>query len=159
MKYLGLDVGDRRVGAAVGDDELRVATPLQVIERRSFDEDARALGDLARKYSAEHLIVGLPRNMDDSAGAQAESVKAYAARIATALRLPLTLWDERLTTVEATGRVHAGGGKGKKSRRTLDAIAASVILQDYMDSTPHPNPLPLRSASGASVPKGEGDKK
>ena len=134
MKYLGLDVGDRRVGAAIGDDKLRIATPLEVIVRASIEEDVAAIGSLAKKYSAEHLLVGLPRNMDDSAGPQAEAVKAYAAKIANALGLPLTFWDERLTTIEATERIHAGGGVGKKSRRTLDAIAASVILQDFLDS-------------------------
>ena len=134
MKYLGLDVGDRRVGAAVGDDELRIATPVDVIERKSIEEDARSIGDLQKKYSAEHLVVGLPRNMDDSSGAQAEAVQAYGAMVARVLGLPLTFWDERLTTIEATERIHAGGGKGKKSRRTLDAIAASVILQDFLDS-------------------------
>lgn len=138
MKYLGLDVGDRRVGAAVGDDEMRIATPLQVIERKSIEEDTRAIEGFARKYSAEHLLVGLPRNMDDSAGAQAEVVKTYAVKIANALAMPLTFWDERLTTIEATERIQAGGGKGKKSRRTLDAIAASVILQDFLDSNSRP---------------------
>ena len=137
MKYLGLDVGERRVGAALGDDEIRLATPLQVIERRSLELDARALGDLAKKFSATHLVVGLPRNMDDSSGAQAEAVKAYAAKIAGALGLPLTLWNERLTTLEATERLHASGGRGKKSRRALDAIAASVILQDFLHSQPN----------------------
>ena len=134
MKFLGLDVGERRVGIAVGDDELRIATPLEVIERRSLEEDARAVDQLARKFSVDHLIVGLPRNMDDSSGAQAESVKAYAGEVARAVGLPLTFWDERLTTIEATERIHTGGGRGKKSRRTLDAIAASVILQDFLDS-------------------------
>lgn len=134
MKYLGLDVGERRVGAAIGDNQMRIATPLEVIERRSIEEDARAIGELAKNYSAEHLLVGLPRNMDDSSGAQAAAVQAYAAQVARVLGLPLTFWDERLTTIEATERIHAGGGKGKKSRRTLDAIAASVILQDFLDS-------------------------
>ncbi len=138
MKYLGLDVGDKRVGAAVGDDEMRIATPLDVIERRSIEDDSRAIGDLAKKFSAEHLVVGLPRNLDDSSGMQAESVKAYAGKIARALGMPLTLWDERLTTIEATERIHASGARGKKSRRTLDAIAASVILQDYLDSQVQP---------------------
>jgi putative Holliday junction resolvase len=134
MKFLALDIGDRRVGAAVGDDEMRIATPLEVIERKSLEQDANAIGDLAMKFGAEHLVVGLPRNMDETEGAQAEAVKAYAEKIAHVLGLPLTLWDERLTTIEATEHVHSTGARGKKSRRTLDAIAASVILQDYLDS-------------------------
>lgn len=134
MKYLALDVGDRRVGAAIGDSDLRIATPIDVIERRSVEQDTRAFSGLASKYSVDQLIVGLPRNMDESVGPQAESVREYAEKIARGLSLPLTLWDERLTTVDAAARIAATGAHGKKSRRTLDAIAASVILQDYLDS-------------------------
>ncbi len=134
MKFLGLDVGDRRVGVAFGDSELRLATPVDVIVRSSIEADLRALEKLARSYDAAQLVVGLPRNMDGTRGAQAESATAYAEQIARALHLPVVFWDERLTTVEATRRTHATGARGKKSRRALDAIAAAVILQDYMDS-------------------------
>ncbi len=134
MKFLGLDVGNRRVGVAFGDSEVRLATPGDVLTRGSFDDDARALAQWAREYGAAQLIVGLPRNMDDTRGAQAESVVAYAERIGRALDLPVVFWDERLTTIEATRRTHETGQRGKKSRRALDAVAAAVILQDYFDS-------------------------
>lgn len=134
MKYLGLDIGDKRVGVACGDSDVRIATPLEVITRGSIEQDARALAKIVRDYDAEQLIVGLPRNMDGTQGAQADAARAYAEKIARALSLPLTLWDERLTTVEATRRTHATGARGKKSRRGLDAIAAAVILQDFLDS-------------------------
>lgn len=142
MKFLGLDVGDRRVGVAFGDSELQLATPVDVVTRATVDEDARAIGKFAREYDAVQLIVGLPRNMDGTSGAQAGSVTAYAEKIACALDLPLVFWDERLTTVEATRRTQETGAppqaarslrRGKKSRRVLDAIAAAVILQDYLD--------------------------
>ena len=142
MKFLGLDVGDRRVGVAFGDSELRLATPVDVITRATIDADARAIGKFAREYDAAQLIVGLPRNMDGTSGAQAGSVTSYAERIAQAGNLPLVFWDERLTTVEATRRTHEAGAsarsmrslrRGKNSRRGLDAIAAAVILQDYLD--------------------------
>jgi putative pre-16S rRNA nuclease len=134
VKYMALDVGDRRVGAAVGDSDLRIATPIDVIERKSPEQDARIFGELASKYGVGRLIVGLPRNMDETVGPQAESVRAYGEKIAQWLNLPLTLWDERLTTIDAAARLASSGAHGKRSRRTLDAIAASVILQDYMDS-------------------------
>ncbi|MCX7839159.1 MAG: Holliday junction resolvase RuvX [Anaerolineae bacterium] len=134
MKYLGLDIGDKRIGVACGDTEVRIATPLDVIERVALEHDARALARLVRAYDATHLVVGLPRNMDGTYGAQAEAVKTYAHALAQALGLPLTFWDERLSTIEATQRVHATGARGKKSRRHLDAIAAAVILQDFLDS-------------------------
>ncbi len=131
---LGLDVGDRRVGVACGDMEVRIATPVDVVTRASLDEDARAIGKFVREYDAAQLIVGLPRNMDGTDGAQAESVVAYAEKLGHALNLPVIFWDERLTTLEATRRTHETGARGKKSRRGLDAIAAAVILQDYMDA-------------------------
>jgi putative Holliday junction resolvase len=134
MKYLALDVGDRRVGAAIGNSDLRVATPIQVIERRSIEQDAHAFGEIVSKYGVDHLIVGLPRNMDESDGPQAATVRSYAEKIAQALNMPLTLWDERLTTMDAAARLASTGAHGKKSRRAIDAIAASVILQDYLDS-------------------------
>ncbi len=143
MKLLGLDIGDRRIGIAFGDSDVHLATPVDVLERVSFEQDARAIAAFAKKFDAARLIVGLPRNMDGTIGAQAESVRSYVEKIAGEMNIPVTFWDERLTTVEAAQRVHASGApaqtsrsprRGKKSRRGLDAIAASVILQDYMDS-------------------------
>lgn len=134
MKYLGLDIGDKRVGVACGDTEVRIATPVEVIARGTIEQDARALAKIARAYDAQALVVGLPRNMDGTQGAQAEAAIAYAEEIARALQLPVRFWDERLTTIEATRRTHATGARGKKSRRGLDAIAAAVILQDFLDS-------------------------
>lgn len=134
MKYLGLDIGDKRVGVACGDAEVRIATPLAVIVRGSIEQDARTLAEIAREYDAAQLIVGLPRNMNGTHGAQADAVIAYAQNIARALQLPVIFWDERLTTIEATQRAHETGARGKKSRRHLDAIAAAVILQDFLDS-------------------------
>jgi putative Holliday junction resolvase len=134
VKYICLDIGDRRVGVACGDAEVRIATPLQVLTRASIEQDAQTIGELARKYDAAQLIVGLPRNMDGTQGAQAQAAMAYAEKIARGLNLPLTLWDERLSTLEATKRTQETGARGKKSRRALDAIAAAVILQEFLDS-------------------------
>lgn len=140
MRLLGLDIGERRIGVAFGDSELRLATPVDALERRSPVEDARAVGAFMRKYGATQLVVGLPRNMDGTLGAQAEAVTREAEYLARALDVPLVLWDERLTTVEAEQRTRALGTptpglrRVKKSRRALDAIAAAVILQDFVDS-------------------------
>lgn len=136
MKYLGLDIGDKRVGVACGDTDVRIATPIGILARSSLAQDARALAKMVRGYGAEHLIVGLPRNLDGTSGAQAQGVTAYAQALAQIIGLPLTFWDERLSTAEATRRVQATGARGKKSRRHLDAIAAAVILQDFLDSLP-----------------------
>lgn len=134
MKYIGLDVGNRRVGVAFGDSDLQIATPVDVIMRASPEQDAQTIAGLMREYDASQLIVGLPRNMDSSQGAQAEAVIEYAEEIAERISVPVIFWDERLTTVEATKRTHETGARGKKSRRGLDALAAAVLLQDYLDS-------------------------
>jgi putative Holliday junction resolvase len=134
VKYLGLDIGDRRIGLAFGDSILRMAVPLGIIQRDSLDQDIRSLWDQARQYEIEALVVGLPRNTDGTFGPQAEATRAFAERVAGALNLPLLFWDEHLTTVEATRRHHETGARGKKSRRNLDALAAAVILQDFLDS-------------------------
>jgi putative Holliday junction resolvase len=143
MKFLGLDVGNRRVGVAFGDSDLRLATPVDVIARTSIVRDVRVIGQFVHEYDAARLIVGLPRNMDGTRGPQAEAVTHYAERIAGALNVPVVFWDERLTTVEATRRTQEAGTarstagrsrRAKKSRGGLDAIAAAVILQDYMDN-------------------------
>ena len=137
MKFLGLDIGDRRVGVAFGDSELRLATPVDVFTRASIDDDIKTVERYAREYDVAQLIVGLPRNMDGTAGVQAEAVTLYAGKIARALHLPVVFWDERLTTVEATRRTQEAGQRGKKARRGLDAIAAAVILHDYLDGQGH----------------------
>ncbi len=134
MKYLGLDVGNKRIGVAFGDSDLRLATPVDVIMRGSLEQDAQVLANLVREYDAAQLIVGLPRNMDNSQGEQAEAVIEYAQTIAERILVPIVFWDERLTTVEATKRAHETGARGKKSRRGIDALAAAVLLQDYLDS-------------------------
>ena len=134
MKFIGLDIGDRRIGIAFGDSALRIATPVAVLVRTSPEQDARAIADFVKDYDATQLIAGLPRNMNGTQGNQAVAVVAYAERLAQAVKVPLVFWDERLTTQEATRRTHETGARGKKSRRGIDAIAAAVILQDYLDN-------------------------
>lgn len=134
MRYLALDVGDRRVGIATGDSSIRLATPVDVIERSTIARDSQAIVAAARRYGAEELIVGLPKNMDGTVGPQAEAAKAYGDEIGRVCNLPVIYWDERLSTAEAMRRTHETGGRGKKARRSLDAIAAAVILQDFLDA-------------------------
>jgi putative Holliday junction resolvase len=139
MKLIGLDIGDRRIGVAFGDSDLRMATPVDVVVRGAFEQDARAINLFVKNYDATQIVIGLPRNMDGTLGDQAKSVIGYAEKIAQTINVPLVFWVERLTTVEATRRTHETGARGKKSRRGIDAIAASLILQDYLDSQSHEN--------------------
>lgn len=148
MKLLGLDIGDKRVGVAFGDTDLRVATPVEVFTRNKIEQDAQRIAALAREYATETIVAGLPRNIDGTIGAQAVAAKEYAEKIADMLGLGLEFWDERLTTVEAgrrmsgdepsgrkpNRRASAGNRRSKKRTPPLDAVAAAIILQDYIDS-------------------------
>jgi putative Holliday junction resolvase len=131
-RLMALDVGDKRVGVAVCDELQTLASPLAVLERRSRAEDLARLGRLAAEQGAVGLVIGHPLNADGSAGPQAQQAARYAARVATALALPLLLWDEYGSSQEAAARLaHA---PRRRRQAPLDAEAAAVILQDYLDA-------------------------
>lgn len=132
-RLLALDVGEKRVGVAVCDEMQTLATPLAVLERRSRAEDLARLGRLAQEQHVVGLVVGHPLNADSTAGPQAQQAARYGQRVATALALPWLLWDEHGSSQEAAARLaHASR---RRRRAPLDAEAAAVILQDYLDSS------------------------
>mgnify|MGYP001114765227 CR=1 FL=1 len=131
-RCLALDVGERRTGVAVGE---RLARPLLTLKRRSKAEDFQAIARLVIAHQADTLVVGKPLNMDGSEGFAAQRVMRYALRLVAALAemglgVRLVFWDERLSTVEAQERLGASRAKG---RTGIDAAAAAVILQGYLD--------------------------
>jgi len=135
MRILALDVGDKRIGVAISDVNQILARSLQVIERRSRQEDFAAVARLVEEYEVEKVVVGYPRSLNGSVGRQARKVKRYATRLAQALSVPVVLWDERLSTVTAEELMRGVGPKGRRKRqKRVDAVAAAVILQDYLDS-------------------------
>ena len=135
MRCLALDVGEQRTGVAVGE---WLARPLVTVKRRSKSRDFRTIAHLVREHQVERLVVGLPLNMDGSMGFQAQRVVRYAEQLKDALsqmglEIELAFWDERLTTEEAS-RAMAASGRGRRNRRErIDAVAAAVILQSYLD--------------------------
>jgi putative Holliday junction resolvase len=131
-RLMALDVGDKRVGVAVCDALQTLASPLAVLERRSRAEDLARLDRLAAEQGVVGLVAGHPLNADGSAGPQAHQAARYAARVATVLALPLLLWDEYGSSQEAAARLaHA---PRRRRQAPLDAEAAAVILQDYLDA-------------------------
>ena len=140
-RLLGLDVGDRRVGVAISDPERRLAVPLHSVERDGRRLELDVLATLARQEDVTALVVGLPLTLSGEAGSQAERTRAFARDLERHIGLPVHLWDERLSTQEAQRLVAEGGrrergrrGRGRTSSADLDALAASIILQSYLDS-------------------------
>ncbi len=145
-RVLGIDLGERRIGVAVGEVETHSAVPLATLSRaRTVDEDARTVARLAAEQRADGLLVGLPLNADGSEGLQAARTREWSVAVAAATGLPLRFRDERLTSVRAEQRIggpargRSGGppsGAQRDARRArIDREAATLILQDDLDAT------------------------
>ena len=134
MRILALDVGDKRVGVAISDLTRFLARSLKVIQRGPHQKDFAAVARLIEEYDVERVVVGHPRSLDGTVGEQAKKVERYAEGMAKALDVPVVLWDERFSTVSAERLMREAGLRGKKKRERIDAVAAAVILQDYLDS-------------------------
>ena len=135
-RALGLDLGERRIGVAVSDSEGRVATPLTVLERSgSRKRDHKAIAELVDEYEAGVVVVGMPLSLDGGTGPAARGAEQEAQQLGSALGVPVLTYDERLTTVIAEQALAEAGLSGKARRRRVDMVAASVILQGWLDST------------------------
>jgi putative Holliday junction resolvase len=117
----------------VGSSDARLATPLAVLERTRIEEDAARLMELVRDYEIDKLVVGLPRQNDDSVGEQENLTRAYAGMLQPLLGLEVVYHDERFSTFAALESQRARGLSAKRGRSTIDADAAAVILQDFFD--------------------------
>lgn len=134
MRVLGLDVGSRRIGAALSDPGGILASPHSVIERREPEADVRAIAELAAANKVERLVVGVPYSMSGALGAQAGEVLDFVRLLTERVSLPIEIWDERLSTVAAQRMMALGGSKKKGRKERVDAVAAAIILQAYLDS-------------------------
>ncbi len=132
MRYLSLDLGDRRIGVAVSDSIGMIARPLEVFERTSRKSDFQHIKALINDLGVDTVVVGLPINMDGTEGDQAIWVRDYTASLRQAISVPVVLWDERLSTEEAKEIMRAQGKAPRRER--IDAVAAAVILQGYLDA-------------------------
>jgi putative Holliday junction resolvase len=135
MRYLGIDVGRARIGVALADELLRTARPLRVVERRGDVPDLAILAEVAAEYEVTQAVVGLPLNMDGSEGSSAQFARRFGAKLGEALEVPVAFQDERLSTFEAESRLRARGLDSRESRAVVDAEAAAVILQEWLDGS------------------------
>jgi putative Holliday junction resolvase len=133
MRYLGVDLGRARIGLALADDVLRQARPFRVVQRRGDGKDLAEIALAARDYEVGRAVVGLPLNMDGSEGPSARLSREFAPRLEAALGVPVELFDERLSTFEAETRLRERGISAKDARGRVDAEAAAVILQGWLD--------------------------
>jgi putative Holliday junction resolvase len=131
---MALDVGKRRIGVAVSDELGLTAQGLETVERTNKREDLTRLASLAETRGVSLFLVGNPVNMSGSEGRQAEWVQRFAEDLAAHTGIPIRLWDERLTTVEAGRVLRSSGISIEKRARAIDRLSAVLLLQSYLDA-------------------------
>ena len=132
MRVLAIDYGDARTGIAVSDASGMIVGQTAVIHSRNAKKTAQEIALLLRKTGAERLVMGFPRNMDGTEGPRAALYEEFAALVEQECSMPVILWDERRTTVEAHNILSDCNYHGKKRKNTVDAVAASLILEGYL---------------------------
>lgn len=131
---MGLDVGERRIGVAIGDELDMISSPLTIVQRR--DGDLAELRDLALAKGIDRIVVGLPTGLSGREGPQAALVREFADALLAALSpgTKVEFWDERLTTAVAERTLQESGNRRRRRKGEVDAVAAAVILQGYLDA-------------------------
>ena len=132
MRVMAIDYGDARTGIAISDALGMLTGTTTVIHSWNPEKTAQEIARLTRENGVERIVMGFPRNMDGSEGPRAELYRAFAAQVAQTAGLEPVLWDERRTTIEAHQILSAGNYHGKKRKNTVDAVAASLILEGYL---------------------------
>ncbi|MFC6640518.1 MULTISPECIES: Holliday junction resolvase RuvX [Sulfitobacter] len=130
---IGLDLGEKTIGVAVSDSFQSVATPLETVRRKKFGVDAARLAEIIAERRIGGLVLGLPRNMDGSEGPRCQSTRAFARNFDRLTPLPITYWDERLSTVAAERALLEADTTRKRRAEVIDHVAAGYILQGLLD--------------------------
>jgi putative holliday junction resolvase len=133
-RVLGLDLGDVRIGVAISDPDRRVAVPIGTVHVGRPPGELLAIAELAREHEVTMIVIGEPISMDGSRGVRAAHAAAFADAVRAAVTVPVVLHDERLSTVEAQRGLRAAGVRAKQQRSVIDASAAQVILQAWLDA-------------------------
>lgn len=136
MRVLALDHGTRRVGVAISDELGCIAQPLEYIDAEPFAALLTRLRELLASRDVEMILVGMPRNMDGSYGPAAAKVREFVGALRAAVATPVQTWDERLTSVQANRVLREGAVRGSKRKAKVDAMAAAILLQSYLDARP-----------------------
>ncbi len=134
MRIMAIDYGDQRIGLAVSDPLGMLCGEAWTMEEWNMERASLRIAEEAARREVGTLVLGLPRNMDGSEGPRAEKSRAFAALLERDAALPVVLWDERRSSIEAHAILHAAGKRERLHRRTVDAVAASLILEGYLGS-------------------------
>ncbi len=132
MRAMAIDYGDAHTGVAVSDLTGLLAGHTETIHSRKQEEVVEALGRIIGEYGVTELVLGWPKNMDGTLGPRAEKAEALAQVLTERFGLPVKLWDERRTTIDAHNILFAAGQNAKKRKKTVDAVAAALILEGYL---------------------------
>lgn len=133
MKIMAVDFGDARTGLAMCDKTEFLASPIGVIHEKRFEHAVEKVAAAAVEHKAEAVIVGLPLNMNGSEGSRAELCREFASKLPDyGVTVPIRMWDERQTTVSAAGYLNQTDTRGKKRKEVIDAVAAVIILDSYL---------------------------
>ncbi|ODN71745.1 Holliday junction resolvase RuvX [Methylobrevis pamukkalensis] len=132
-RLLGLDLGTTTIGLALSDIGRRIATPLETIARKKFKLDADKLLAIATRHAVGGLVIGLPVNMDGSEGPRVQSTKSFARNLAALTPLPMTFWDERLSTTAVTRTLLDADASRRRRAEVVDKMAAAFIMQGFLD--------------------------
>ena len=133
MRIMSLDVGSRTIGIACSDALLMTAQGIETIRRTSLEKDFNRLQELIAEYEVHELVVGMPKNMNGTKGERAEKTEEFVEKMKEVIDLPVSYWDERLSTVMAERQLIAADVSRKKRKSVIDKMAAVVILQGYLD--------------------------
>ena len=134
MRIMAIDYGDKRIGLAVSDELGILCGEAWTMEEWNMERASLRISEEAKKRGVQSLVLGLPKNMDGSEGPRAEKSRQFRQLLLRDSGLPVALWDERRSSIEAHAILHQNGKKEKKHRKTVDAVAASLILEGYLGS-------------------------
>jgi putative pre-16S rRNA nuclease len=132
-RLLGLDVGTKTVGLALSDVTRSIATPYETIRRTKFTADAKRIAEIVAKEGVGGLVIGLPLNLDGSEGPRVQSTRAFARNLSAHVDLPMTFWDERLSTAAVERHLIEADASRKRRAEVIDRMAAAYILQGALD--------------------------
>ncbi|MEY4580552.1 MAG: hypothetical protein RL701_5255 [Pseudomonadota bacterium] len=133
MRRLGIDLGTVRTGVAIAEPDLQVATPLCTLQHKSLREAVQEIAQLVAREQIGHVVVGLPLRLDGSEGDSARRVREFARALAQTAKVPVRLWDERLSSVAAQRSLKTQGVRTTDQRRMVDQVAATLLLQSFLD--------------------------